>query len=93
MPSQQLGKPLSGVFPIEGGHARLFEHGVSVTANPAANGNGWHGGPFEVSFSHAVLTCEGPKPYNGPDGTDLSISGQCTDPTGVLWHITDRRSG
>jgi hypothetical protein len=68
-----LGLVFTGVLSAQG-------IGVTVTPDRPPDNNDWYNHSFEVTFSHLVLTCEAPKTYSGPDGTDLSISGECTDP-------------
>lgn len=61
----------------------------SVTANPAreADHNGWYNRPVSFSFEgtdnlSGIDSCDPDKTYSGPDGTNITVDGSCTDLAG-----------
>ena len=61
----------------------------SVVAAPdrGPDANGWYNHAFAVGFTatdtvSGVAACDAAKPYGGPDGTNLTVSGACVDRAG-----------
>jgi hypothetical protein len=61
----------------------------SVAANPdrGPDANGWYNHPVTVSYTatdgiSGIASCDGPRQYGGPDGTNLNVSGGCSDHAG-----------
>ncbi|MEM0030339.1 MAG: PxKF domain-containing protein [Candidatus Nitrosocaldus sp.] len=60
---------------------------VTATPDRSADHNGWYNAPLTITFSGTDATsgidsCDSPVNYNGPDGTNIEVTGSCTDNAG-----------
>ena len=60
---------------------------VNATPDRAADYNGWYNNPLTITFTgndttSGIATCDSPVTYNGPDGTNITVTGTCTDNAG-----------
>ena len=66
---------------------------VSVNADRAPDHNGWYNAAVTFSTNgtdatSGIDTCIADQVYTGPDGTDLTVSGSCTDQAGNVGNST-----
>jgi hypothetical protein len=60
---------------------------VAAAPDRPPDANGWFNHAFSIMFTatdaiSGVAVCDAAKPYGGPDGTNLSVSGACADKAG-----------
>lgn len=56
---------------------------VTGTADRAPNSNGWYNATVTITWTaDEPATCDAPTVYSGPDGTGITLTGQCTDLSG-----------
>lgn len=60
---------------------------VSATPDRVPDMNGWYNSPLTITFTGTDATsgidsCDPPITYTGPDGTNITVTGTCTDKAG-----------
>ncbi len=60
---------------------------VNATPDREADYNGWYNHQLTITFNgndatSGIASCDSPVTYNGPDGTNITVTGTCTDNAG-----------